>query len=468
MSTGRTTINGGDIDGTLAWDNSFDETTGDVLAFDLSKAEVSFDSDTNQIKVKGTGFRAEVNGITANNEDGGNYVTQLIQSGTRTVKAALAGAGETINAAIGANYFKSKKGAVDFSNYDGDVNVNLSAGDWGSELNGEAATFEGINQLYGGDDDTTLYGSDANETLQAGNGYTSIYGGAGRNLLVGYDAEDRDANVAFFVLGSAAGARNTIQGFAFLDEVKEKSFADKIEVAGNAVTNVEIRGDENVLLEVTGSTGATESVLIEGAASTSDAKKNMYVTDQVIAQVSKDDLVYDGTANYFVATGKDAVIAVDNDTAKEAVIWLGTPERNGSVYKGDIKTISATDFDGKAELAGNELDNVILGGTYKNSMWGGNGGNDLLVGGDGENTFFYANGNGNDTISGVNDGDVVYFSGVTLEDITGADFDDSSVTIKFKDEGTLNVSEAGKEVDFIVGEQTFRVNGDHSGFELKE
>ena len=467
VSTGRTTINGGDIDGT-AWDNSFDETTGDVLAFDLSKADVSFDSEAGKIKVKGTGFRAEVYGITANNEDGANYVTQLIQSGTRAVKAALAAANETISGGIGANYFKSKKGAVDFTNYDGDVSVDLSAGDWGSKVGGEDATFDGINQFYGGTGDTTLRGGDANETLQAGNGYTSLYGGGGRNLLVGYGAEDRDANVTFFVLGSAAGARNTIQGFAFLDDVKERSFADKIEVAGNAVTNVEIRGDENVLLEVTGSTGATESVLIEGAASTSDNKKNMYVTDKVIAQVSKNDLVYDGTANYFVATGENASITVDNTTAKEAVIWLGTPERDGSVYKGDIKTIDASGFDSKAELAGNELDNTIFGGDYKNSMWGGNGGNDLLVGGAGENTFFYANGNGNDEIQGVNDGDVIYFSGVTLEDITGADFDDSAVTVKFKDEGTLKVNEAGKEVDFIVGEQTFRVNGDHTGFELKE
>ncbi|MBR4903109.1 MAG: hypothetical protein IKZ53_00390, partial [Selenomonadaceae bacterium] len=117
-----------------------------------------------------------------------------------------------------------------------------------------------------------------------------------------------------------------------------------------------------------------------------------------------------------------------------------------------IRTIDARDAFVKAELAGNDLDNTIYGGTVSNSLWGGNGGDDLLVGGSGQNMFFYTNGNGNDTITGTQEGDVVYLSAVTLENLAGTEFNNDAITINFKDGGKLTVNDAANAT-FILGGQ---------------
>ena len=450
LTNGRTTIEG--------LDNSFSEEYGDVLQVDLDKAKVTYDTENNALKIKGDKFRAEAT-VTA--EEGG-YVTQQFSSNGKLVKAAIAADAETTITANGANYYQGKKSAVDFSNTDGTVNIDLSSDGWGSEIDGEETKFSGINKVQAGEGDTTLKGSDANETLIAGNGDATLYGGGGKNVLIGYNEEDRDARTAFFVLGAENGARNTIQGFTFASDVEDNSLADVLEIGlkdKNYVSNVYLKGDEDVVIEVSNSTGTkTETAIVEGAVG-----KNMLVSNYV-AQVNKTSLTYDGDANFFVATGKNATITVDNENVTNAVIWLGTPERNGNVFKGDIKTIDASDFDGKAELAGNEFNNTIYGGAGSNSLWGGNGGDDLLVGGEGQNMFFYTNGNGMDTIEGVKDGDVVYLSAVTIENIAGTEFNNDSITINFNDGGKLKINDGGANVGIVMGEQTYYVNGDRSDY----
>ena len=171
-------------------------------------------------------------------------------------------------------------------------------------------------------------------------------------------------------------------------------------------------------------------------------------------------MTYDGDASFFVATGKNASITVDNENVTDAQIWLGN--QSNKTFMGDIRTIDASDFDGRAELAGNDTDNIIYGGSGKNSLWGGNGGDDLLIGGEGANMFFYANGNGNDTISGVNSGDVVYLGGVTLDNLAGTEFNTGSITMNFTDGGKLTVNDAANAT-FVLGgaegQPAYYVNG---------
>ena len=234
----------------------------------------------------------------------------------------------------------------------------------------------------------------------------------------------------------------------------------EIDTSQNYISNVYLKGDEDVAIEVTNRKGtATETAIVEGAVG-----KNMLVTEDIIAQVNKTSLTYDGDATFFVATGKNASITVDNENVTNAVIWLGTPERNGETFIGDIRTIDARDFDGKAELAGNDTNNTIYGGEGSNSLWGGNGGDDLLVGGSGQNMFFYTNGNGIDTIEGVKDGDVVYLAAVTIENIANTEFNSDSITINFNDGGKLKINDGGANVGIVMGEQTYYVNSDRSDY----
>ena len=452
LNAGRTTING-----LNNLNMPFDEYQGDILQVDLNNAKVSYDTEDNMLKVKGEKFRAEA---TVEATDG--YIRQQFLSDGRLVKAAIAADAETtIDASIGANYYQGEKSAVDFSNFEGTITINLNADDWGSVVDGEEAKFTGINRVQAGEYDSTLQGSDANETLIAGNGDATLYGGGGKNILIGYNEEDRDARTAFFVLGAEDGARNTIQGFTFASDVEDNSLADVLEIDAreNVISNVYLASEENVAVEVTNRNGtATETAIIEGAVG-----KNMYVTDNVIAQVNRTSLTYDGDATFFVATGKEASITVDNENVNNAIIWLGTPERNGNVFIGDIKTVDASGFEGTAELAGNDANNTIYGGEDRNSLWGGNGGDDLIVGG-GQNMFFYALGNGNDTISGVKDGDTVYLAAVALEDIGDTEFNSDSITINFSDGGKLQINDGGANVGIVVGEQTYYVNNDRSSY----
>ena len=197
LSSGRTTIEN--------LNNSFDEEYGDVLQVDLSKAKLSYDTEEQALKIKGDNFRAMAT-VTA--EEGG-YITQQFLSDGRLVQAAIAADAETTITANGANYYQGKKSAVDFSNTDSNLNIDLSLDGWDSSIDGTETKFSGINKIQAGEGDTTLKGSDANETLIAGNGDATLYGGGGKNVLIGYNEEDRDARTAFFVLGAEDGARNT-------------------------------------------------------------------------------------------------------------------------------------------------------------------------------------------------------------------------------------------------------------------
>jgi hypothetical protein len=442
--------------------NSFDEEEGDVVQVEnFSETKLSYDE--NGINVKGDGFRATLD-VEAN-ENG--VVTQTFKEGDNLIKAAIATeAGTTFDASEGANYFQGNNtdnnySSVDFSNFDSEVNVDLKST---STLGEETASFKDIKVFKAGENDAKISGSDTNETLIAGTGDATLYGAGGKNVMVGNaDTTEREGRTTFAVLGTANNAQNTIQSFQFASDVEDNSLADvlEIDVTQNVVSNVFIKGENDVVMEVTSrSDETTERVLVEGAVG-----KNMYVTDTLVAQVNATELTYDGAASFFVATGKNAGIKVDNENVTKAVLWLGgKPDGNGGTYVGDIRTIDATGFDGDAELAGNDTNNTIYGGAGSNSLWGGNGGDDLLVGGSGQNMFFYTNGNGNDTIEGVNDGDVVYLSQVTFENIAGYNFENGQITINFNDGGKLTIEDNNKDVAVVVGDQTYYVNGDRSGF----
>ena len=111
------------------------------------------------------------------------------------------------------------------------------------------------------------------------------------------------------------------------------------------------------------------------------------------------------------------------------------------MYDGNFKVLDASQSDGSNILAGNELNNSIVGGAGNDSLWGGyTSSNDTLVGGSGHNTFFYLQGNGRDVIQNAHDGDNIILDDITLDQIADANITADGVVLKFTDGGSLIVN----------------------------
>ncbi len=459
-SKGSTTVDG--------FNAGFDKSS-DILFFDANDS-ISIEFDGNDITLNSDNGAT---GLISDVADDAPFVEIFVANEVDTTKMIIAKKDATITPDdLTARVYIGENSAVDFSNATKNLSIDLSGiVDTNSD---NPLMFSGITQITTGNGQNTIIGSDADETLIAGSSENSIYGAGGHNLLQGYSGDDKDGSTKFFVLGANDGAANTISNFAFVNAENRATSADVIEIDAGAnfikPESIAVRGDDVAFTVENSRTGAKESVLIENAASTSDNVKDMYITDDVIAQISANDLCFDEFANFYVATGNNATVNVSSAVDGEVDIWLdddAAAENDvevSAIFAGDIKVIDATKSDATAQLAGNELDNEIYAGNGDASLWGGNGGDDLLVGGTAQNIFFYTLGNGNDTVTGVNDGDSVILSGVKLEDIIDADFTNNSLSLYFSDGGKLTVNENGKNVNFVVGDQTFRVNNERNDF----
>ena len=369
----------------------------------------------------------------------------------------------TVNDELADLYIGEKSG-VDFTNYAGDLMVNLGSAE--ASIGGGEVLFSGINQITAGKGNATIIGSNANETLVAGIGETSINGGGGRNLLIGNNSKDKFGSTEFFILGTNNGAQHTIRGFEFIEDggTNRDTFdALTLDLANIEVTDIKVV-DSNVEVAIKGNeSGAVERFTIEGAAGKEFLVDRGGECETVAQIAAKEVTVKNEYVDFYYASDKDATVKVGD--IKSAKIWLDSPEHNDGVeFVGDFTVIDARGSSAEVDMGGNSVSNTIYGGLGNASLWGGNGGNDLLVGGSGQNMFSYRLGNGSDTITGVNDGDTVDLAGVTLDDIVSADFTNNALALNFSDGGKLTVNENGKGVNFVVGDQTFYVNNEHNGF----
>lgn len=465
---------------------------GDVLAFDLEEADMSFDG-TNLIvegedfvavahdakKAGGYDFAESADTSGSKLVSDGNYVNQLVRSNGELVKTAI-GAQSSImeveqDEDIRATYYKGNDSGVTFGEYKGEVVVDLG-GDWqSSSIDEDEATFIGINKLQAasvGDSKSQFKGSSENETLIAGVGYASMYGDGGNNHLYGYEGDDKEGTTTFMVLGNANGAANTIEGFNWVEDDNytdtQKVTADKIEVDLNTnhISTVDISGND-VVFTVTRNDDPSR---IETAIVKDGVGKDIWFNDireggsAIVAQVGTDSVVFDKYANYYNAQEGDAVVEVDSALDSAQVYLDGS---KGKTFVGNFKTIDAQDFAGKAELAGGYLDDVIYAGSGDNSLWGGKGGDDALLGGAGRDTFFYAFGNGTDTAV-AGEGDVVELAGMTLDQLSGTKIDDTSIEVSFKDGGKLTVNDGGVSgIAFNVGGNTYYADHDTKSWSKK-
>ncbi|MBR7025873.1 MAG: hypothetical protein IKI08_07720, partial [Selenomonadaceae bacterium] len=317
-----------------------------------------------------------------------------------------------------------KNHGIDFSEITEDLNITLNT-DYAADTN---FWINNIHSIKGGAGNTTIVGSDKNDTILAGSGEQNIYGGAGVDKM--YGNTDADKNVATFFYMAGDG-RDSISNFDFMTDAQDVT-ADKVQLDNNsAITDVLLRGDD-VMLKVDNAEGF---LMLEGAQG-----KSFRVNDDLIAKVDT-NVEFDGFTNCYVGIGAEATLTVGKGLGNVEV-WLSDDslEYHGKMYDGNFAVLDASQSDGNNILAGNELNNSIIGGTGQNSLWGGyTSSNDTLVGGAGQNTFFYGAGNGRDKIQNAHDGDVISLEDITLDQIADANITSGGVILNFNDGGSLTV-----------------------------
>ena len=410
-------------DKTQNFNSGFDKSSDKILIQSIE--DITFDYGSSRL-VMSVGQGA----MALNNVDANDTVYEIkFTDGTNDYNAAIAKNGNDIEVTNGteANVFLGTpySTGISFSEYTGAVEVNLNENS--GSLDDNAVQFYGINRVTAGAGDTSLIGAaNTSNTLTAGTGNGSIWSNSGDDLMQG-NTSSRKGSTSFFFL--ANDGSDTIENFDFMDSTNDTR-SDKVML--NGVTNVTLDGDD-VVININNSPRDYLTIV--------DAKgKTFKVNDDLIAKVDE-NVAFDGFTNCYVGVGSNATLTVGKGMGN-VELWLGDTsiENHGTMFYGDFKELNAALADGYNTLAGNGSENLIIGGTGINSIWGGAGMvNDTLVGGAGHNEFFFCAENGHDVITNAHSGDVVNMYELSLEQIARADISNSGVTVELTDGSTLDV-----------------------------
>ena len=335
---------------------------------------------------------------------------------------------------------------IDFSDVTTDLNIIMN-----TDYRSTTAEFwvNNIHSLKGGAGNTTIIGSDKSDTILAGSGEQKIYGGEGHDKMFGNTSADKNVATFFYMAGDG---RDSISNFDFTNDALDVT-ADKVQLDdGSAITDVFLRGDD-VGIRIDGS---KEFLMLEGAQG-----KSFRVNDDLIAKVDK-NVAFDGFTNCYIGIGTKATLTVGKGLG-DVEVWLSDDslEYHGTMYDGGFAVLDASQADGSNILAGNELNNSIIGGTGSNSLWGGySSESDTLVGGAGQNTFFYGTGNGRDKIQNAHAGDEIILDDITLDQIAEANITAGGVILNFTDGGSLTI-DGTADVTYQLADGS-RYSADHA------
>ena len=402
-----------------------------VNAFGSDSLSALADEDDDTVSVTAT--NDTVNGVAEmrveDRSSGTVYDYSLIENSTAVVAA---------DAYLDTSRFvgldDSTISAVNFTNYQSDDLVVI-------DLNSD--TFKNINAVQASNGDASVLGGEGvtGELLIAGLGDSTINANTGGGAyLFGRGTSSLKTGSTTFVYGDGYGA-DTITGFTALTADNEDT-ADKLVLDGDAdVTTV-----GGMLAFDSDTTGLT----VNYDRNDSLVVANLYSSDASEAQLQINDGVYKaGTAmvygenvDGYIGDGTGSIVAGENDSVDSVEMWLGLSAigYNGKTYTGikDVNVSGAT----SALVAGNELENVIVGSAGNNSLWGGAFDEaDTLIGStDGVTGFFYAKGNGSDEIYSYNDDDLTYLLDIGLDDIANITDEDNALTIEMQDGGSVKVN----------------------------
>lgn len=326
-----------------------------------------------------SGYSSSNMAVSGNNADKGNS----------TVKGSLLTLGKSFeDELVDLTEYSSKVKKVDATALSKGIMIignqkanSISAGAGADTLSGNT----GDDTLTGNDGNDLIRGDSGNDLINGNAGNDSINGGTGDDTLTGGDGKD------VFIYGANGGSD------VITDYTQSK---DKIKLLEEnvSITAVNVSGNDVML-----SVGAQGSITVKNG-------KGKKIT------------VIDGKGKSVTKKYSDSVktLTVTNDMTSPVTV------------KSSVNVIDASNRSVSVKIKGNKLDNTILGGSKKDSLYGeagndsviGNDGNDKLYGGKGDDTLW--GGSGNDSLWGNDGADTfIYNSGEGKDVIFGFDKNDT-------------------------------------------
>ncbi|MBQ3337297.1 MAG: alpha/beta hydrolase [Selenomonadaceae bacterium] len=324
-----------------------------------------------------------------------------------------------------------------------------------------------------------------------------------------YDASGASLKEKFLVAGAghamaasldSVGYSNTL--FRFVAEANEEGWT-----TDNIFDNIYLKGtsyDDNFtnsgeLVTISGGKGDDQINLSTSAAviSYADGDGNDNVVgfgEDSTLKVAGDYKLSKGKKNVVVKVGDGKVTlrgaaTLDTLNIVNTKLTLTNKDKSPVTAADDVEIIDASSRTKKIKITGNKLDNQILGGSGKDSLYGGAGadtllggkgddklyggaGNDTLDGGDGNDRLL--GGKGNDTLYGSDGSDTFVYTANTgkdyIMDFTGSDLlkilnaDGSRISFtnsSFKNDKLTLAIDGGGHVIFsgVSATDTFNING---------
>ena len=316
----------------------------------------------------------------------------------------------------------------------------------GNKLNNSIVGGSGNDSIYGGAGADTLSGGSGNDKLFGEAGNDSILGGDGDDTLSGGSGNDKLLGEAGNVSLLGGAGKDTLNGGAGNDTLTGgKGFDVFIYTAGNDVITDYAEGDK---ISISGTIANAElndsDVVFTIGKNTLTVKKGKDKTLTIIDSAGKE---------YETVVSGATTLNITNDTPSPVTL------------DADVETADASKRTKAIKITGNKLDNVIIGGSGKDSLYGGSG-NDSLSGGSGKDTLsggasndYLSGGTGNDTLWGGKADDYLY--GGDGEDVflykpgEGKDriydYNPAFDTIKLLSGTVDNVESAGTDIVFTIG-----------------
>jgi Ca2+-binding RTX toxin-like protein len=375
---GADTLIGGTGINTASYASAAAGVVANLSASSLNTGDAAGDTYSGIENLTGSGFNDTLTGDANGNVlDGGAGDDVLI--GGAGADTLIGGAG--VNT---ASYTSAATG-VAVSLADSSVNTGDAFGD----------TYSSIENLTGGSFDDTLIGDVNSNALNGGAGNDTLIGGAGADTLIGGAGIDT---------ASYAGAVSGVTA----------SLADSSLNSGDAAGDI-----YNSIENLSGS--AFDDIL------TGDAGNNTLTggagNDTLDGGVGADTLIGGvGDDTYYVDSSADAIVENANEGTDTVIVATASYTLSDNLENASAALAAST------TIIGNVLDNNLTGNAGNDILIGGAGA-DVLSGGAGNDTASYATATAGLTASlvdpSVNTGDAAGDSYISIENLTGGDFDDT-------------------------------------------
>ena len=276
----------------------------------------------------------------------------------------------------------------------------------------------GKDTFFGGNGDDFIAGDAGNDKLYGQNGNDTLWGGTGNDTMTGGKGKD----LFIYEAGN--------------DVITDYAAGDKI-LIGADVTAASLNGSDAVF--VIGSNTLTVKNVGRNELTLVDAEGSELTT--IIGSVIYDD---ENASKVTLASG----IETGDASERTVAIRVEGNALNNTIL-GGLGKDSLYGADGNDYLVGNDGSDKLYGQNGNDMLWGG-AGNDTLEGGDGADVFIYNAGEGKDVISDFANDDMLLITGTF-----SASYNSSKKTIAFKVDST---SSAITLKNFTA--TSFNINGD--------